>query len=140
ALADLLTDHGADSVDAVCNGHGEAQPVTATAVLVARVRAPAHVRMTARRADGPSGDEEARPRQMAFLHRLSDSPIRATRIPYRGEPSVEHPQHQRCCTRREERDRNVLEQCEVDFAEIDVNVAIDQARHERTPAAVDDSS
>ena len=136
ALAKLFAHRSAHGIDAIDDFQAEAHRVTA---LTRRpeIGAAARVGMTAGGADGASRDEHARTRQETLRQAVAHAPIRAACIAHRGEAAIDHRPRQRSGAHRHHRQRNRFEIPDVHFGEHHVNMAIDQAGHQRAALAVD---
>ena len=78
--------------------------------------------------------------EMARFDRGLDAPVAAAGVAHRGEAAVEHGAQPCRRARGEQGQRQRLHEADVDLAVDDVHVAVDQPRHQRAPAAVDDVS
>jgi hypothetical protein len=65
-------------------------------------------------------------------------PVGAAGVAYGREAALQHAAHRVHRARRHEGQRNALEPAERDLAQHHVDVAVDQAGHQRSPAAIDD--
>ena len=67
-----------------------------------------------------------------------DSPVGAAGIAHGGEAAIEHGAQSRRCARRDQGQRHRFHEANIDLAVDGVHVAVDQSRHQRALAAVDD--
>ncbi len=136
ALAHFLAHRAADFGNAIRDSHGERQGVAALTAH-AKVGAAAAVAVASGRTDRASGDEQPRPRQQPFFRRFLQAPIGAAGVTHAGKAAVEHPAHQLGGARRHQRQRDVFHIADHDVGQHHMHVAVDQAGHQRAPAAVD---
>ena len=101
------------------------------------VGAAAGIAVAAGRADRLAGDEEARAGDQARLDGGLDAPVGAAGVAHRGEAAIDHAAHQLGRLGGQQGERHALEMADVHFRQEDVDVAVDQARHQRALAAVD---
>ena len=101
------------------------------------IGAAAAVAVPAGGAERLAGDEQPRPRQQPLVGRLLEAPVGAAGVAHAGEAAIEHGAHEHGGARRHQRQRHVLEPRDGDLGQHDMHVAVDQARHQRAPAAVD---
>ena len=137
ALAHLLAHQLAHLVGAVGDRHAVDHGVAAAAGRAGDVGAAARIAVAAGRADGAAGDEEARAGDQAGLDGGLDAPVGAAGVAHRGEAAVDHALHQVGRPRRQQGQRHVLEVADVDLDQEDMDVAVDQARHQGALAAID---
>ena len=137
ALAHLLARRLAHLVGTIGDRRLEGQAAAAGAAAV-DIRAAPAVGVAARGPDRLAGDEQARADEMTLLDARLDAPITSARVAHRGEAAVEHGAQPCCRARREQGQRHRLHEADVDLAVDDVHVAVDQPRHQRAPAAIDD--
>jgi hypothetical protein len=88
-------------------------------------------------ADRAARYEETRAGEITALDGLANAPVGPARVPHRREAPIEHGAHERRGARGQERERHGLERPDVDLRQEDMDVAVDQARHERPAAHVD---
>ena len=137
ALPHFLADRLLHLRDAVGQAHGEGERVAAVAAH-ARIGPPAAIAVPAGRAERLAGDEQPGTRAKPLLDRGLDPPVGAAGVAYGREAALQHAAHQVHCACRHQGQRDALEPAECHLAQHDVDVAIDQARHQGPPAAVDD--
>ena len=101
------------------------------------VGAAARIRVAAGRADGAPRDEQPRPGQEAELDRGLEAPVGASGVADRGEAAIDHRPHQRGGAHGHQRQRDRFEVADVHLRQHHVNVAVDEARHQRAARAVD---
>ena len=136
-LPKLLAHRRANGVDTIGDLQAEAHRVAALAGTQPGIGAPARVGMAAGGSDGAPGDEHARTGQKTLRDPVAHAPVRAARIAHRREASIDHRPHQRRGADRHQRQRNRFEIADVHFRQHHVNVAVDQAGHQRAALAVD---
>ena len=130
ALAHLLARFLAHLGHAVRRAHPEAHGVAAMAAH-AEIGAPARIAVSAGRADRGARDEQPRPRNVALLDRGLQTPVGAAGVADAGEAAVEHAEHQPRGARGHQGQRHGFEVADIDLAQGDVDVAVDQARASR---------
>ena len=137
ALPHLLARGLAHLIGTVGRRRLELQAVAADA-RSAHVRSPAAVGVAASRPDRLAGDEHARPDEMPRLDGRLDAPVASARIAHRREAAIDHGPQPRARACGQQRQRHRLQEADVDLAVHHVHVRVDQARHHRAPAAIDD--
>ena len=93
--------------------------------------------MSASRTDRSARNEQPRARNVGLLERRLHAPVRAARVAHRGEAAVEHREHQPSGARRHQGQRHGFEVADIHLAQHHVDMTVDQAGHQRPPAAVD---
>ena len=136
-LAKLLAHRGANGIDAIDDLKAETHRIAALASPRPCIGAPARVGMAARGPNGAPRDEHARTGQETLRHPVAHAPIRAAGITYRRETAIDHRAHQSRGADRHHGQRDGFEISDVHFGEHHVNMAIDQAGHQRAAFAVD---
>src|SRR5258705_11439923 len=96
--------------------------------------------MVAGGADRLTGDIKTWPGDMPGFDRGLDAPIGAAGVTHGREAAVEHGAQPRRRARVDQRQRQHLHEAYIDLAVDGMHVAIDQPRHQRALAAVDDIS
>ena len=84
-----------------------------------------------------AGDEQARALEQALLDRGLDAVVGAAGVAQRGEAAMQHGAHGDRAFRGEQRQRHVGQQAQVHLGEHDMDVRVDQPRHQRAAAEVD---
>jgi hypothetical protein len=140
AFSCLLPDRPTYLVNAVCNARkarGAAVANFATTCHVDLV-GPARIEMPAGVRDEPARMQQSRPAQQAGLQSGRETNIRASGISNGRKPAIQHP------GKRSERERGNVRiasphrLAEIKIRQPDVDVGIDQPRHQSAPAQVDD--
>ena len=138
ALAHLLAHAGADGIRAVGDGHDIDHGVAAAAGSALVVGAAARIGMAAGRADRLAGNEQPRSGNKPRLDGGLDAPVGAAGVAHGRETAIDHAAHQLGRLGGQERQRHALEVADVHFSQEHVDVAVDQAGHQRALAAIDD--
>ena len=133
ALAKLLPHYLSHLIDAV--GHLRGDPVIAGAAAGLEAGLVAHVAVAAGLAYGPAGEQHPGARDQALLHGEREPQVGAPRIAHRGEAPPERAFEAVPCVLMDQRRRHVVEGRHVEVDEEGVEVGVDQARHQRSPAA-----
>ena len=133
ALAKLLPRRLADRIDPVRNlGDG---PVVGSAGTGLEAGLAAHVAVAAGLAQPSAREEDPGARDQALLHRKREAKVGAACVPHRGEAPPERPFETVPRVLVEQRRRHVFDIGDVEIDEKGVEVGVDQARHQRAPAA-----
>src|SRR5215467_7139441 len=93
--------------------------------------------MAARGPDGLASDEKAGANEMALLDAGLYAPIASSGVAHGRKAAIEHGTQPRRRSSGEQGERHRLHETDVHLAVDDVHVAIDEAGHQRAPAAVD---
>ena len=136
ALAELFAHGLAHVAHAVGCLHQERQRVAALAGRLT-CRPAAGVAVAAGHADGASRNEEAWAVNGAVFDSLPYAPVRAAGVPDGREATAQHVLEQLGRFRGHEGQRVVLELAHGEFHDEDVDVAVDEARHQSAAAEVD---
>ena len=84
-----------------------------------------------------TGDEQPRAFEQALFHRGLDAVVGTAGVAQRGEAAMQHGAHRDRAFRGEQCQRHVGQQAQVHLGEHDVDVCVDQPRHQRAAAKVD---
>ena len=136
ALANFVTHRFTHFGDAIGDpAEPEAREMRCALAGLELIGGSARVAVPAGLTDRPTGDEQARPSKNTVFHRLAMSSIGTTRIAHSGKSAQQHAfecgermrrdqrrQHLRCCRQNER---------------MDMDVTVDQARHQSTPTEID---
>ena len=137
-LAHLLAGGAAHFADAVSDAHCIGHAIAAMAAQSANIGAAAGVGMAAGRANGLACNKQTRTDDISLIDRFLDAPIGAARIADGGEAAINHALEQANSTRRHQGERHIFEAANRHFREEDMDMAVDEARHHRLAAAIDD--
>jgi hypothetical protein len=83
--------------------------------------------------DGAPRDEHARTRQQSLRNAVAQSPIGAARVAHGREAAIDHRAHEARRADGHHRKWNGFELLDIHLREHRVNVAIDEAGHQRPP-------
>ena len=123
---------GVDAVDETAE-----RPETAGEHPVAVVETMAHVAMTAGLAQPLAGDDQPRPGEQPLLDGERQAVVGAAAVAHRGEAARQHRRHDAGGAGRGQRRRRHGVGAKVDQTGDDMDVAVDQAGHQRLAGEVD---